>query len=66
MKLEDTDLALLTRGEVAALLRVSVETVDRLRREGQLRATTIGRATRYRPDELRRLIARSAAPPDSR
>lgn len=59
MRLEQPELpleGLLTRGEVAVLLRVSVETVDRLRRQGALRATTIGQATRYRPRDVRRLI----------
>lgn len=46
------DDQLLTYRECAALLRVSLSTVHRLRREGKLQPVQIGRLTRFRRDSL--------------
>ena len=46
----------MTPQEVANLLRVSQQTIARWRREGQLRAFTIGRTVRIRRDDLRQML----------
>jgi excisionase family DNA binding protein len=47
---------LLGRREVAALLGVSVRTVNRLAARGDLEVLRIGRAARFRADDVRTLI----------
>lgn len=56
--LDDADMALmLTLGDVAGALRVSVATVERLVRSGALAACAIGRSVRVRRDDLESYVA---------
>lgn len=48
---------LLTAQEVAAMLKVKVTTVRRWYREGKLRGARVGRALRFRRDEVERWLA---------
>lgn len=48
---------LLTRDEVADLLRVSRRTVERMEDSGQLQAIRIGRQVRYRRADVDALIS---------
>ena len=62
MRASDRDISparLLTEREAAHLLSISRSTLWRLRREGSLRAISIGRAVRYRERDLIDLIDRS-------
>ena len=55
---------LLTKAEAAALLRVSLKTLDRWRAAGVLRPVEIGegiRSVRYRRDDIEALIERRAS-----
>lgn len=47
---------LLTRAEVADVLRVSVRSVDRLRKAGELHATLVLGTVRYHPDDIETYI----------
>ncbi len=54
--------SLLRKAEVAALLRVSIRTVDRLIASGQLPCVRLGEsggAVRFRMEDVRRLVERS-------
>ncbi len=53
------DVKLVTTQEVAALLRVSRGIFYNLRRAGLLRPVYLGRAVRYRLEDVRRLIRES-------
>lgn len=46
----------MTPPEVAELLRVSQQTIARWRRDGQLRAFTMGRTVRIRKEDLRQML----------
>ena len=46
----------MTPQEVADLLRVSLQTIGRWRREGHLPAFTMGRTVRIRKEDLRQLL----------
>lgn len=50
---------LLTAEEVADVLRATVKTVGRLRREGQLRGVRVGRAYRFHPDDVSDYLRRA-------
>lgn len=55
-------IALMTEAEAASLLRVSLTTIRRWRREGRgpaYRKLGGGRAVRYRPDDIADFIAAS-------
>ena len=47
-----SDIFLLTAAEVSKALRVSVDTIYRLAREGQLPGVWIGRLVRFRPNQV--------------
>ncbi len=47
---------MMTPQEVADLLRVSQQTIARWRREGHLRAFTMGRTVRIRKEDLRQML----------
>ncbi|MFO0852414.1 MAG: helix-turn-helix domain-containing protein [Gemmataceae bacterium] len=51
--------ALLTKKEVAAQLRISTRTLDRLRAGGQLRATKVLGTVRFTAAELDRFITKN-------
>jgi excisionase family DNA binding protein len=50
---------MLTKLEVAKLLRCSPRTVDRLRARGRLQAVKPGGKALFRPEDVDRLLARS-------
>jgi len=52
---------LLTRAEVADLMRVSEHTVDRWCREGRLSRIRVARAVRFRPEDVSALIDGAAS-----
>ena len=56
---------LLTPGDVAAALKVSQRTVERMRRRGEIPFVRIGRQVRFRADDLAAYLARrvAASPP---
>lgn len=56
---------LMTRSELADLLRVSVETVDRWRRRGRLRGVQVvaGGRVRFRAEDVEALIDPEMRPP---
>ncbi len=47
---------LLTEAEAGAVLRISRQTLYRMRRDGRLCAVKVGGSIRYRKSDLRRLI----------
>ena len=47
---------LLNTAELAQMLRVSRQTIWRLRRDGRLRATHIGGRTLYHPEDVQQMI----------
>jgi excisionase family DNA binding protein len=49
--------SLLTRAEVAGLLKLSVRTIDRMRRRGWLVASKVGAAVRFVADDVFRFLA---------
>ena len=49
---------LLTRKEAAEALNISVDTLDRIRDRGKLRAVNIGARVYYSPDELRAFVTK--------
>ena len=49
---------LLTRKEAAEALNISVDTLDRIRDSGKLRAVNIGARVYYSPDELRAFVTK--------
>lgn len=53
-----TEKLLIPRKEAAALLSISEDTLDDLRREGKIRAVTIGARVYYSPDELRAFVTK--------
>jgi len=57
---------MLTPDEVADLLRVTLHTVARWRREGQLKAFTIGRIVRIQKDDLRTFLQDAYKKPNQR
>lgn len=53
---------LLTKAEAAALLRVSLKTIDRWREAGVLRSVDLGvRSVRFRRDDIEALLERRSA-----
>ncbi|MFH1532710.1 MAG: helix-turn-helix domain-containing protein [Pseudomonadota bacterium] len=52
---------LVTRGEAAKALRVSVRSIDRLRRRGELVGLVIGTRRLFTQDEIENLINRKLA-----
>ena len=54
------DDTLLTREEAADVLKVSRNTMFRLLREGQIRASKVGATWRVRKSDLDRYLARNA------
>ena len=50
---------LLTRQEVADILRVSTYTIDRMARRGDLRPLKSGQVVRYEPAEVRRWMRKA-------
>ena len=46
----------LSRTELAALLRVSLRTIDRLRRRGVIKGFVLGRRRLYERSEVRRVV----------
>lgn len=61
-KLSEPELPerLLSVGETAHLLNVSTRTVDRLVTDGRLRRIKIGGATRFRRDDVNRIMGGAA------
>ena len=55
-----TTARLLTRGEAAEVLGISVRKLDALEEAGQIQAIRIGRSVRYHPDVLDRFMRRQA------
>lgn len=49
---------LIPRKEAAALLSISVDMLDDLRKEGKIRAVTISTRVYFSPDELRAFITK--------
>ena len=47
---------LLTKNEVADLLRVSDRTVDRLRKEGFLKCVKLRQCVRFHPDDVQKCL----------
>lgn len=47
---------LLTRADVAYLLRISKRTVDRMVKDGLLPAVRIGRGVRFKPQALKKIL----------
>ena len=52
---------LLTRKEAAEALNISVDTLDRIRDSGKLRAVNIGARVYCSPDELRAFVTKEGA-----
>lgn len=59
--MEDAVLLLFDRGTAAKSLQVSVPTLDRLIRRGELPVVRIGRAVRIEPAALQKLVRERAA-----
>lgn len=55
--MQKNTLNLLTRRELAQLVRLSVRTIDEHVARGNLRPVRIGRAVRFTPGEVRRWLA---------
>jgi len=49
---------LLTKRQAAEILQLSIPTIDRKIRTGELRAVRLGRAVRIEPDDLREYVNR--------
>lgn len=49
---------LLTRGEAARVLNISVDTLDVLRNDGKIRCVRIGARVYFSPDELKAFITK--------
>lgn len=52
---------LITRKEAAEALSISVDTLDELRRNGKIRAATIGARVYYSPEEVRAFVRKEGA-----
>lgn len=52
-----TDKRLLTKTDVASILRVSEKTVDRLERDGKIKRHPLSKQVRYTQEEIDRFIA---------
>lgn len=57
----DDDTPLLTRAQAAARFRVTTRTLDRWRARGLLKAVTVGRVVRFRPEDLTAVVRRALA-----
>lgn len=68
MEAQTVPRPLLTRQELAHLLRVSLSTVDRLRARGVIRPVQLARggAVRFRADEVERLLDAPSEPVPAR
>ena len=52
---------LLTRGEAAKTLNISVDTLDRLTCAGKIRRVTIGSRVYFSPEELKAFVRKEGA-----
>lgn len=52
---------LLTRGEAAKALNISVDTLDRLTCAGKIRRVTIGSRVYFSPEELKAFVRKEGA-----
>ena len=52
-----TDKRLLTKTDVASLLRVSEKTIDRLDKDGKIKRHPLSKQVRYTQDEIDRYLA---------
>lgn len=52
-----TDKRLLTKTDVASLLRVSEKTIERMERDGKIKRHPLSKQTRYTQEEVDRYLA---------